>query len=160
MHPHAFYSSLFSPEERNEIFVIMSFADEFDERWLNVIEPAIREDVGLTPNRVDDRQSGESIVHDILDGIANSRLVLADITSSRMVDRNGQDWPQRNANVMWEVGVAHVMRLPDEVLMIRSDSDESIFDLTQFRAFPYDPLRRAKARKFIADLVRDRLLCG
>src|SRR5689334_10021836 len=125
MHPHTFYSSLFEHEKRAEVFVIMSFAPEFDDRWLRVIQPFIRQDLRLTPNRVDYNVSGESIVHDILDGIAHAKLVLADITSSPMRDAQDQIWPQRNGNVMWELGIAHVMRLPDEVVVIRSDNDPS-----------------------------------
>jgi hypothetical protein len=157
MHPHTFYSTLFAPHKRDEVFVVMSFAPEFDERWLNVIEPAIRSDLKLTPNRVDYNISGESVVHDILDGIAHARLVLADITSSTMTDSRGGLWPQRNGNVMWEVGIAHVMRMPDEVLLVRSDHEKSIFDLTQFRAFTYDPADHHQARRFLVELAADRL---
>lgn len=157
MHPHTFYSTLFGPTKRDEVFVIMSFASEFDDRWLSVIEPCIREDLGLKANRVDYNTSGESIVHDILDGIAHARLVLADITSSSMRDRHGQVWPQRNGNVMWELGVAHVIRVPDEVIVIRSDSDPTIFDLTQFRAFHYDPSDVAGSRQQLAAIGKDRL---
>jgi hypothetical protein len=157
VHPHTFYSTLFEYEKRDEVFVIMSFAPEFDDRWLRVIEPCIREDLGLKPNRVDYNVSGESIVHDILDGVAHAKLVLADITSSPMRDVRGQTWPQRNGNVMWELGIAHVIRVPDEVVVIRSDNDPSIFDLTQFRAFPYDPRDVAASRQMLTMLAKDRL---
>ena len=106
MHPHTFYSTLFGFEKRNEIFVIMSFAPEFNRRWERVIEPAISQELKLRANRVDYNDSGESVIHDIMDGISHSRLVLADITSSQMTDRRGQEWPQRNGNVMWELGIA------------------------------------------------------
>jgi len=157
LHPHTFYSTLFSAEKRDEVFVIMSFASEFDGRWTNIIEPVIREDLKLTPHRVDYNHSGESIIHDILDGIAHARLVLVDITSSPMRDRTGTLWPQRNGNVMWELGIAHVMRMPDEIILIRSDSDPSIFDLTQFRAFCYDANNIVSSRTFVSDLAKDRL---
>lgn len=157
MHPHTFYSTLFEHKKHDEIFVIMSFAPEFDDRWLRVIEPCIREDLGFNANRVDYNISGESIVHDILDGIAHSRLVLADITSSPMSDEHGQVWPQRNGNVMWELGVAHVMRVPDEVIVVRSDNDPSIFDLTQFRAFPYDPQDVVGSRRMLTAIATDRI---
>src|SRR5262249_37251083 len=149
--------TLFEHEKRDEVFVIMSFAPEFDDRWVRVIEPCIREDLGLKANRVDDNKSGESIVKDILDGIAHAKLVLADITSSPMRDHHGHVWPQRNGNVMWELGITHVMRVPDEVVVVRSDNDQSIFDLTQFRAFQYEPLDVLVARRYLAELARDRL---
>lgn len=157
MHPNTFYSNLFNQEKRDEVFVIMSFADEFAPTWLNIIEPAIRDGVKLKPNRVDNNESGESIIHDILDGIAHAHLVLADITCSIMRDRSGVIWPQRNGNVMWELGIAHVMRLPDEVVTIRADEEASIFDLTQFRAFPYAPRDAAGSRALIETLCKDRL---
>ena len=157
LHPHTFYSTLFHHHKRDEVFVIMSFAPGFDSRWNDVIRPAIEADLKLTANRVDYNVSGESIVHDILDGIAHARVVLADITSTRMTDLRGTQWPQRNGNVMWEVGIAHTMRLPDEVVMVRSDNDPSIFDLTQFRAFQYDPSDPVIARSVLTSLIGDRL---
>ncbi|MGD9127196.1 MAG: hypothetical protein PVH19_07430, partial [Planctomycetia bacterium] len=157
MHPNTFYASLFEHDKRDEVFVIMSFASEFNARWENVIRPAIETDLQFTANRVDYNESGESVVHDILDGIAHARIVLADITSVDMFDMNGQKWPQRNGNVMWEVGIAHTMRLPDEVIMVRSDCEESIFDLTQFRAFEYDPSDPPNARNYLCKLIKDRL---
>ena len=157
MHPHTFYSTLFQHTKRDEVFVIMSFAPDFCARWCEVIEPVIREDLGLVANRVDYNVSGESVVHDIMDGIAHARLVIADITSREMSDDRGCLWPQRNANVMWELGIAHIMRLPDEVLMVRSDREQSIFDLTQFRAFEYDPSDVDAARRLLRRLAEDRL---
>lgn len=157
MHPHTFHSTLFDHKVRDEVFVIMSFAPEFAQRWQEVIEPTISDDLELTPNRVDYNLSGQSVVHDILDGIAHARLIIADITSMRMSDEHGKAWPQRNGNVMWELGIAHVMRLPDEVIMVRSDDDRSIFDLTQFRAFQYDPSDVPAARDVLLQLARDRL---
>jgi hypothetical protein len=157
MHPSTFYSTLFSQEKRDEVFVIMSFAPEFDDTWVRIFEPTIREDLKLKPNRVDYNLSGQSIIHDILDGIAHARLVLADITCSAMRDARGAVWPQRNGNVMWELGIAHVLRLPDEVIIIRADNEPSIFDLTQFRALPYDPDDVDGARGLLAHLGRDRL---
>lgn len=157
LHPHAFYSSLFDRNKRDEVFVIMSFAAEFEARWHDVICPMIEADLNLIANRVDYNLSGESILYDILDGIANARLVIADITSTDMTDSSGTTWPQRNGNVMWELGVAHSMRLPDEVIIVRSDNEPSIFDLTQFRAFQYDPLDVISARHILRTLAEDRL---
>lgn len=157
MHLNTFYANLFNQTKRDEVFVIMSFDAAFQQRWERVIEPCIREELKLTPVRVDYRESGESIVHDILDGIAHAKLVLADITSVPMKDANGTEWPQRNGIVMWELGIAHTMRMPDEVIVVRSDDEKSLFDLTQFRAFYINPLREIQAKNTIRDLAVDRL---
>lgn len=156
MHPHTYYSTLFDHEKRDEVFVIMGFGSRFFPRWRDVIEPCIREDLSLKPVRVDERASGDSIVTDILDGIAHARLVIADITSTGVTDGDSI-WPQRGANVMWELGIAHTMRLPDEVVVVRSDNDPSLFDLTQFRAFPYDPTDPREARRVLSGIAKDRL---
>jgi hypothetical protein len=157
MHPHTFYASLFEPSKRDEVFVIMSFDRAFDARWHEIFEPAIREDLKLKPHRVDFNESGESVLKEILDGVAHARLVLADITCSPMTDAAGKTWPQRNGNVMWELGVAHTMRMPDEVVVIKSDDEATPFDLNQFRAFHYTPRTARSARQFVARLLSDRL---
>lgn len=64
LHPHTFYSTLYGHDKRDEVFVVMSFADEFTARWKQVIEPTIRDDLKLFANRVDFNRSGESQVHD------------------------------------------------------------------------------------------------
>ncbi|MBA3442505.1 MAG: hypothetical protein H0T92_21830 [Pyrinomonadaceae bacterium] len=135
----------------------MSFAPEFDSRWVEIIEPLVSKQLKLKANRVDYNLSGESIVFDIMDGIAHARLVIADITSTQMSDVTGTVWPQRNGNVMWELGIAHTMRVPNDVLVIRSDNQPSIFDLTQFRAFTYDPTQVGEALHSLEFLAQDRL---
>lgn len=157
MHPHAFYANLFSPMKREEVFVIMSFDSQFEDRWNNLYVPVIERDLNLKASRVDYNISGDSTIHDILDGIAHSKFIIADITSVKMTDASGVCWPQRNANVMWELGIAHLMRLPDEVLILRSDCDESIFDLTQFRVFNIDPADVVESRRLIRNLIRERV---
>lgn len=156
MHPHSYYSDLYSPKKREEVFVIMGFNEDGERAWAEIVEPTIR-DVKLKPVRVDFRTGGDSIMHDIMDGIAHSRLVVADITSSSMTDLAGEPWPQRNANVLWELGIAHTMRLPDEVVVIKFDNDRSIFDLTQFRVFQFDRSQVTLSRLNLEKVLRDRL---
>ena len=81
MHPNHFLE-LFPAFPRNDrVFVAMSFADEFRDRWEHVIKPGIRavqvDGRPLEPFRVDARQVGDSILTEILDGISAARLVLA-----------------------------------------------------------------------------------
>ncbi|HEY3835330.1 MAG TPA: hypothetical protein VGL72_02110 [Bryobacteraceae bacterium] len=157
MHPHTFYTTLFEHEKRNEVFVIMSFADELSDRWCRILAPLIQDDLHLTPIRIDDTNSGESVVSDILDGIAHARLILADITAVLLKDNEGRESREISGNVMWELGIAHVMRMPDEVVLVRSDQTKSLFDLTPFRAFQYDPNEVSASRRYLGGLCRDRL---
>jgi len=119
-------------ELRPQVFVAMSFSPEYKSRFKEVIAPAIRslivDGVRLEPYRVDISKSGDSILTDISDGIAHSRLVLADVSSV------GRDMvtgvPYRNGNVMYEVGLALACRHPSEVLLVRDDQDRFLFDVS------------------------------
>lgn len=134
------YFGLFPPfPRRDAVFVAMSFDSAFDFRWNRVISKAISriEANGrlLEPLRVDTRKVGDSILTEILSGIAECRLVFADIST---VGRVG-DMPIRNGNVMYEIGLAHATRLPEEVLLFRSDGDRLPFDTANVRVNTYSP---------------------
>lgn len=131
MYPNT-YLSLFPPFPRDDqVFVAMPFADEFEARWSHVIAMGI-EDAGLKPHRVKEARVSDSILTEILGGIARARLVLADIST-------GSGSPMRNGNVMYELGIAHACRQPSEVLIFRSDHERLLFDIASVRVRDYDP---------------------
>ena len=154
MYPAHFFS-LYPPFPReNKVFVAMSFDARFDARWLNVIAPAVRQivvnDKALEPVRVDTRHISDSILTEILDGISNSRLIFADVTTMGVLG----DKFIRNGNVMYEIGMAQATRLPEEVLLFRSDSDPLLFDTSTVRVNFYDPdASPEEARSFVADAM-------
>jgi hypothetical protein len=71
----------------HRVFVAMSFAEEFTARWENVIVPAVRsielDGSRLDPHRVDLRKVSDSVLTEILDGIARCRFFVADIRARR-----------------------------------------------------------------------------
>ena len=142
-------AALFPPFPRdNRVFVAMSFESVFTPRWTNVIQPGIRE-AGLEPYRVDMPRLSTSIPADIVTGICHSRLILADITATG---------GQRNGNVMYEVGLAHAFRQPEEVLLFRSDQERLLFDVTTVRVGDYSPdIDIAESKAKIVDVVRSAL---
>jgi hypothetical protein len=116
MYPKIFLEYFRDFERTNRVFVAMPFSPDFKPRWDDVFRPAI-EAVGLEAFRVDMRKTGDSIQTEILQQISQAQLILVDVST----DETGH----RNANVMYELGVAHASRLPDEVIIVRSDrSDE------------------------------------
>ena len=134
------YFNLFPPFPReNKVFVAMSFHPMFNKRWESVIAPAIkrveRNNVPLQPYRVDIRRVSDSILTEILTGISRSLVIFADITSLGKFENK----PARNSNVMYEVGLAHAIRLTEEVILFRSDNDELLFDVANIRVNLYDP---------------------
>lgn len=139
MYPNTFFS-LFPPFARTSVaFVAMSFDPRFKTRWTDVIDPALRGlsrgNEQLQPYRVDLSKSGDAILTDILDRIGSAHLIFADITALDVLN----DRPVRNANVLYEVGLAHARRLPEEVLVFRSDTFRLDFDIAGVRVHDYDP---------------------
>ena len=71
----------------------MPFGEGFDEIYGLFIAGAITE-AGFDPVRADDIRNQQNILKDVIAGIAESSLVVADLTGS-------------NANVYYELGIAH-----------------------------------------------------
>lgn len=129
MFPSAYYG-LFPPFPDNDrVFVAMPFGKTFGLRWEHVIKPGI-EAANLIPHRVDLSKLADSIPLKILQDIGSSRLIFADVTSE-----NGM----RNANVMYELGIAQAVRRPEEVIVFRSDNDALPFDIAPIFADSYRP---------------------
>ena len=154
MYPANFFS-LFPPFPREDkIFVAMSFDKKFDYCWNNVILPAVNNiqvnEKTLEPIRVDARLVSDSILTEILAGISNSRLVLVDMTTIGFIEGKAI----RNGNVMYELGMAQSIRLPEEVILFRSDSDQLLFDTSNIRVNKYDPDNEVvKSKKQVEDTI-------
>lgn len=132
MHPQTFLTTFWRMELRPHVFVAMSFDSRYRARFEEVFTPAITQVIAdgrrLEPRRVDVSKTGDSILTDISDGIAHSRLVLGDVSSIGRDAVTGE--PYRNANVLYEVGLALSCRHASEVLLVRDDRDRFLFDVS------------------------------
>lgn len=159
MHPNAFLRSLWRAETVDQVFVAMSFDPRFSARFEEVIRPAIEDQpiVGrrLAAYRVDNSKTGDSILTEIVSGIAHARLVLADVS---IIDegRFTQE-TVRNGNVMYEVGVALACRTPSEVLLIRDDSKKFLFDVSTIPHIQIDFSARDTAIAELRAAIEDRI---
>ncbi|MBI3467147.1 MAG: hypothetical protein HY000_29385 [Planctomycetes bacterium] len=104
-------------------------------------------DLGLKAHRVDVTKISGSIVTEIMEGIAHARIVLGEVSTMA----NGS----RNANVMYEVGLAHALRQAEEVVLFRTDSDRIPFDVASIRIHRYVPTDVVDSRTLIADTIRE-----
>lgn len=151
MYPKTYIDSFRTFERTNEVFVAMSFADKFLERWENIFQPAVTE-AGLQAYRVDIRIVSDSILTDILAGIGRARLVLVDTSFQ---NRGGQSTGP-NPNVMYELGIAQAMRLPEEVVVVRDSvsTDPAPFDISHIRYNTFDIDNEEDAKETILQLIR------
>lgn len=102
-------------------FVIMPFGARFDPVFKKLISPPL-EAAGFEVSRADLTINQHQILKDIVVGIAEADIVIADVT-----DLNG--------NVMYELGLAHAMGR--RTVMITRDIESLPFDLRAYRATQY-----------------------
>ena len=159
MHPQTFLSTFWRLELLPQVFVAMSFAPQYQSRFDRVIEPSIHAisvgGVPLTPRRVDISKNGDSILTEISDGIAHARLILADVSSIGKDSVSGRAY--RNANVLYEVGLALACRHPSEVLLVRDDQDEFLFDVSTVPHKKIDFTDVEAAKAALTEELRGRL---
>jgi hypothetical protein len=95
------------------VFVLMPFAEEFDDVYKLGIKPAA-EAAGAYAERVDEQTHTDSIYDRIVNQIAKADIIVADMTG-------------KNPNVYYEVGYAHA--LGKRVFLLTKDASEIPFDL-------------------------------
>src|SRR5882757_5517845 len=137
MYPRTWFDTYWRGTLKPEVFVAMSFAEEFKNVWENAIKPAIETDLEgggkYKAHRVDVTTLSGSIVTEIFDGIAHATLFFADI--SMMTTGAWKD--QRNGNVMYEIGLATAIRPETDMVIFKSDNKDINFDLLQIRVHQY-----------------------
>lgn len=105
---------LIEPPKR-QIFVIMKFDDKFlDSAYKGVIKP-LGENLGYEVVRVDEIENSGMVTAQIIDGIAESQIVIADLSGSR-------------PNCYYETGIAYATG-KELILCIRRD-EQIHFDLS------------------------------
>jgi hypothetical protein len=132
MHPNAFLQTYWRLDLQPKIFVAMSFAPAYEQRFQKIFKPAIESitisGTKLSAYRVDNSKTGDSILTDILNGIAHSQMVLADVSAVGRDSVSGEAY--RNGNVMYEIGLALACRQTQEVILIRDDKEKFLFDVS------------------------------
>lgn len=125
-------------------FALMPFKPrrEFEEVF-NALKRGFR----LSRPKLNLKNAGEPtraspITQDILEGIRSADLVVADMTG-------------RNANVFYELGVAHVLHPNRHVMLITRSMRDVPFDLRVFRIFPYRLRDLRSLERLVVDFVAD-----
>lgn len=104
-----------------DVFVMMPFKPELKHVYDDCMKPAAQS-LNLTINRGDDFFTKHTIMTDIWSAIYHCRLVIADCTG-------------KNANVFYELGLAHTVGKP--VVLIAQSGDDIPFDVQAHRYIIY-----------------------
>jgi hypothetical protein len=108
-------------ERKFKAFVIMPFGESFDDIY-GVFIVRTCEIAGFGVARADDMNNSQNILKDIIHGIIESDIVIADLTDS-------------NSNVFYELGIAHAFC--KRVILLTQDLTELPFDLKPYRVISY-----------------------
>ena len=103
-------------------FVMMPFSSRFDEVYRNLITP-VASSQGLSTVRADEMSGPGFIMEQIRAAIQQARLCIADVTGS-------------NANVLYEIGLAHAMKKP--LILLAERRSKLPFDVAHERVVFYD----------------------
>jgi hypothetical protein len=144
MHAHVFLDGFWRNDLEPQVFVAMDFSEEYNDRFENIFKPAIEgvtfRGETLLAFRVNMDTTGDMIHTRIIDGIAHSQLVLADISKTRrFYNEKGEPQKAHNENVFYEVGMALAARQPSEVVLVREDHKELPFDLNSYPITSFEP---------------------
>lgn len=104
-------------------FVMMPIGGHWsDTYYKDVFAPAIKE-AGMEPFRADELFSTGTVIEQIWEQIQKSKILVADLTG-------------KNANVFYELGLAHADKKP--VVFVTGNLDDVPFDLRHLRVIVYD----------------------
>lgn len=107
---------------RPKAFVAMQFSEPYNEVYRDAVEPLVKE-TGFEPLRVDDVYGLGIIINDIINNLSEASIVLAEIS-------------EKNANVYYELGLAHALGKPTLLMAIKGTSLP--FDVGPHRCIFYE----------------------
>jgi len=120
--------------EKPSAFIVMQFSEPYNSLWKEVIRPVARK-AGFRPHRADDVLRPGVVLQDIVAGIAESQVVIAEVTPP-------------NPNVFYELGYARAIGKPVVLLVEepREGAKPLPFDISGFRCIFYEDAIRGKSK--------------
>ncbi len=174
MYPRNFIERFWATEPINQLFVCMSFdkSEESKEMFkiYQTIVNELKDDKDLKSKnivvldkafRVDESTTGDSITTKICEGIANSKLVLIDLSNDRRFwkinrKRFWKSIPSINENVLYEAGIAMTIREADSVIIITEGEFENLpFDV---KGVTINKWQKKNTKKWLSELIKDALI--
>lgn len=126
----AIFQNIRTTSSRPKAFVAMQFSDPYSEVYRDAVAPLVAE-IGFEPLRIDDVHSPGIIINDILSNLEEASIVIAEVS-------------ERNANVYYELGIAHALGKP--TVLMASKGTSLPFDVGPHRCIFYENTIAGRAR--------------
>ncbi len=134
--------------DKKKCFVIMPFSETeslAEEKWTEIFEHIIKPAVEESELNYECKRYGlgrANIIKDILEDLNRAQEVIADLTDN-------------NPNVLWELGVRHVLKR--RTILISQDKKFLPSDLKDYPVIPYDQTKAGfdKFKEDIKDKLKD-----
>lgn len=128
------------PIEKNRCFVLMPFKDEHDATYGAIKKSLVAND--YVCNRADEIFGSVPIIGKVLKEIIRSHFVIADLTG-------------QNANVFYELGIAHSFKDSHHIILISQNESDIPFDIRHLNAIIYSPDNTKYLTSNILKSIRD-----
>lgn len=118
---------------QNTMFMIMTFGDEIANSIYTHSTKPICEFFKLNVVRADEIFTTNPILDDIVMAIEEASIIIADVSG-------------KNANVFYELGMAHMLKRSNTIMITHDDYREMPFDIANFRIISYSDTIEGKAK--------------
>jgi len=125
MYPKTYFETHKPDPKGGHAFVLMPFAEAFRQIYDTIQQTLGGDQVNLHCTRADELFGGGHIIEDILRCLGEAEIVIADVTG-------------KNPNVFYELGIAHMVKDVDKVLILTQTMEDIPFDLRPFRCITYE----------------------
>ena len=140
MYPRSYFQQHDVNPEPGRCFVMMPFDTVFDPVYAAVSGVVESSAIGFNCRRADDVFGGGHVMSTVLEEIAHAEVAIVDAST-------------RNPNVFYELGIVHMVKDAEKVLIITQSAKDIPFDIQQFRWIPYDS-SAAGLEELKGDLVK------
>lgn len=120
------------------VFMLSPFGEPFDSYFSAILKPGLSRH-GHTLTRADESHSPGVIIQSIFQSILDADIVIADMTRS-------------NANVFYELGIAH--SYGRQVILVAQSTSDLPFDVRHMRCIPYQPGTEGWETRYVSELVQ------
>lgn len=144
MHPKTFFKAFFKQDpplpNAGYCFVAMPFAKDFNAVYTAIKDVLESEELGFRCYRADKEARSGFVMEDVLRELKDAEVVIADLTEC-------------NANVFYELGVAHTVKDKESVVLI--SQDKVPFDVRSYRYWKYKPDSLQLLKKRLVSAVKE-----